>query len=194
VPRPGPEVDLDILELPDAQPVPPEIREQLLEPFIAGASLTLTELAQVEPAVRSTYRTALPRTLGDISAVLGLTAEGGELLVLSFPAQTAASLAGRVLAEVTTAPDDELIRDCMGELANVIAGQAKTLLAETPYQLLLATPRVLSGPGLEVGSRPGVEGLVVVFGSEAGDFALQVCLKSRGPDAAAAAQDGELPP
>ena len=99
------------------------------------------------------------------------------MLVLSFPAQTAAALAGRVLAEVTPAPDDDLVRDCMGELANVIAGQAKTLLAETPYQLLLATPSILSGAGLEFGSRPDADGLVVVFGSDAGDFALQVCLK-----------------
>jgi len=179
---------LDILECPDAQPVPPEVREQLLEPFIAGANLTLTELAQIEPAVRSTYRTSHPRTLGDISAVLGLTAEGGEVLVLSFPTATAAALAGRVLAEATQAPDDDLVRDCMGELANVIAGQAKTLLAETPYQLLLGTPRILSGPGLEVGSRPDIEGLVLVFGSAVGDFALQVCLKRRGPDAAASAR------
>src|SRR5271169_6203946 len=119
--------------------------------------------------------------LGDISAVLGLIAEVGELLVLSFPAKTAAALAGRVLAEVTQAPDDELIRDCMGELANVIAGQAKTLLAETPYQLLLATPSILLGPELEVAAPPDTETLVVVFGTEAGDFALQVCLKRRGP-------------
>jgi len=174
-------VDLDILEFPDAQPVSAEAREQLLEPFIAGAILTLSELAQTELAVRSVYRTALPRTLGDISAVLGLTAEGGEVLVLSLPARTAAALAGRVLAEVTQAPDDDLVRDCMGELANVIAGQAKTLLAETPYQLLLDTPRVLSGPGLEVGSRPDIESLVIVFGSEAGDFELQICLSWKTP-------------
>ncbi len=170
---------MDILDCPDAQPVSPEVREQLLEPFVSATNLTLTELAQIEPVVRSTYRMTPPRTLGDISAVLGLTAESGELLVLSFPARTAAALAGRVLAEVTQAPDDELVRDCMGELANVIAGQAKTLLAETPYQLLLATPVILTGAGLEVGARSDLESLVMVFASDAGDFALQVCLKRR---------------
>jgi len=165
-----------MLECPDAHPVLPEVREQLLEPFIAAARLTLSELAQTDLAVRSVYRTTLARTLADISAVLGLTAEGGGVLVLSFPAPSAAALAGRILAEATQAPDDDLVRDCMGEVANVIAGQAKTLLAETPYQLVLGTPKVLSGPGHEVVSRPDAEGLVVVFGSDVGDFALQVCL------------------
>jgi chemotaxis protein CheX len=174
---------LDILECPDAQPVSPEVRDQLLEPFISAASLTLTELAQVEPVVRSVYRTALPRTLADISAVLGLTTDPGEVLVLSFPAPTAAALAGRVLAEVTTSPEDDLVRDCMGELANVIAGQAKTLLAETPYQLVLATPSIVSGAGLAVGSPLDIGSLVVVFGSDAGDFALQICLNWKTPQA-----------
>jgi chemotaxis protein CheX len=176
VPRPGREVGLAILECPDAQPVSPEIRELLLEPFIAAANLTLGELAQVEPVVRSVYRTAQPRTLGDISAVLGLSSEPGEVLVLSFPAATAEALAARVLAEVTRAPEDALVGDCMGELANVIAGQAKTLLAETPYQLLLGTPSVFSGAGVEVGPPPDIGGLIVVFDSDEGDFALQVCL------------------
>jgi len=192
VPQPGREVGLNILECPDAQPVSPELREQLLEPFISAANLTLTELAHTEPVVRSVYRTALPRTLGDVSAVLGLTAKGGEVLVLSFPAATASALAERILAEVEQVPDDELVRDCMGELANVIAGQAKTLLAETPYQLILATPVVLSGPGLEVGARPGVESLNVVFASDCGDFALQVCLEWDQTNGAEPANDGEL--
>jgi chemotaxis protein CheX len=170
---------LAILECPDAQPVSPEIREQLVEPFIAAASVVLGELAQVEPVVRSVYWIAEPRTLGDISAVLGLTDEPGEMLVLSFPATTAAALAGRVLADLVTAPEDELIRDWVGELANVIAGQAKTLLAETPYQLVLGIPAIRSGPGLELESAPDAGSLIVVFGSEAGDFALQVCVNRK---------------
>jgi chemotaxis protein CheX len=173
---------LEIWESPDGQPVAPEVREVLLEPFIAAASMTLAELAHTELAVRSIYRVAPPRTLCDISAVLGLTAAGGEVLVLSFPASTAAALAGRILAEVNQAPDDELVRDCIGELANVIAGGAKTLLAETPYQLLLATPSILSGAGLDIASGPGAESLVAVFGSDAGPFTLQVCMQWRGLD------------
>jgi chemotaxis protein CheX len=169
-------VGLSILDCPDAQPVSPEVREQLLEPFITAANLTLGELAQVEPVVRSMYRTAQPLTLGDISAVLGLSGEPGEALILSFPASTAGVLAARVLAEVTQTPEDPLVRDCMGELANVIAGQAKTLLAESPYQLLLGTPSVLSGAGVEIGPPPDIGGLIVIFDSDAGDFALQVCL------------------
>ena len=167
---------MDTLERLDAQPVSPEDREQILEPFISAARMTLSELAGTDLGIRSVYRIEDPRTLADLSAVIGVTADGGGVLVLSFPAATATALARRVLAEAAPAPDDDLVRDCLGELANVVAGQAKTLLADTPFQLVLATPSVLSRAGLGVGSRPGTDGLVVVFGSDAGDFALQVCL------------------
>ena len=87
------------------------------------------------------------RSQSDINAVLGLAGQegSGEVLVLSFPAETARRSPGECSSKSHQAPDDELIRDCMGELANVIAGQAKTLLAETPYQLLLGTPTILLG-------------------------------------------------
>jgi chemotaxis protein CheX len=171
---------LDILDCSDAQPVSTEVREQIVDVFISATSMTLVEMTQTEPIVRSVCRMTQLLTAGDISALLGLAAErgGGDLLVLSFPAQTAEALAGRVLAEVAQAPDVELIRDCMGELANVVAGQAKTLLAETPFQLALATPRILLGAGLEVASPCDSMILAVIFDSAAGEFALQVCLET----------------
>ncbi|MEO6809558.1 MAG: chemotaxis protein CheX [Isosphaeraceae bacterium] len=167
---------MDILERPDARPVSPEDRAQIIEPFISAAQMTLSELARTDLAVRSVYRVNDPRTLADLSAVIGVTADDSGVLVLSFPNDTATALARRVLADAVPALDDDLVRDCLGELANIVAGQAKTLLADTPYQLVLSTPSVLSGAGLGIGSKPGTDGLIVVFRSDAGDFALQVCL------------------
>lgn len=172
---------MDIPECPDAGPVSPEVRDRLVEPFIAAAAMTLSELARTELVVRTVHRAASLRTSGDISAVLGLMPEGGGVLVLSFPASTAEALAGRILAEVQQAPDADLVRDCMGEVANVIAGQAKTLLADTPFQLSLETPSIVSGAGSEIRSPPGAEGIVVRFGSDVGDFVLQIGFDERRP-------------
>jgi chemotaxis protein CheX len=96
---------------------------------------------------------------------------------LSFARPTVTAIARRVLVEVADAPKDELVPDCMGEIANVVAGQAKALLAESPYHFRFGTPTVLSGPGLEVSERPDAECLVVLFSSDLGDFALQLCLE-----------------
>jgi chemotaxis protein CheX len=159
-----------------AQPVPQEVREVLLEPFIAAACLTLREWAGTEAVPGVVYRDPLPRTLGDVSAVLHLALSSEGTLVLSFPARTAETLAARALAGVTEQVDPDLVHDCMGEVANVIAGQAKVLLHDTPYRFTFATPTILTGPGREI-PPPGADCLVVVFDSDAGNFALQLCLK-----------------
>jgi chemotaxis protein CheX len=168
---------MDGLMCGGALPVSPEDGARILEPFISAARMTLLEMAGTELAIRSLYRLRSPRTLADLSATIGVMADGRGVLILSFPAPTARALAVRVLAEAVPEPDDELVRDCIAELANVVAGQAKTLLAGTPFHLVLSTPSVQSHAGLGVGTCPGTDGLVVIFGSEAGDFAMQVCLE-----------------
>ncbi len=166
------------IPLPEgSQPVSQEFRERLLEPFIEAAGLTLREWAGTEVAVREMIRTAQPRTLGDITAVLGLVSDREGALVLSFPARTAAGLARRILAGAAGEPGEDLIRDCMGETANVIAGQAKALLFGTPYHFTITVPTILRGAGHEIPNGAGGESLLVAFDSDLGDFAMQLCLK-----------------
>lgn len=154
-----------------------EIRETFIEAFIQGVHTTLMEMAQIETAIQGIHRTAEHRAASDVSAILVLKSDLGEVLVLSFPQATATALAQRILAEVTPQPDDEVIRDCMGELANVVAGQAKAMLVGTRYHFHFSTPQVVVvGAGQELPQTQGRDGLVIVFGSEVGEFALQLYL------------------
>src|SRR5262249_22967021 len=111
-----------------------ELRQNLLEPFITATNTALGEMAGVEVFVHHIHPGQLQPTLGDISAVVELTSATERLLILIFPNHTAAALTRRILAEASVNVDDALIRDCVAEVANVVAGQAKALLAETPYR------------------------------------------------------------
>jgi CheY-specific phosphatase CheX len=157
-----------------AQPVSEELREKLLEPFIAGVRAALGEMAQTELVVRAVCRTALPHPLGDLAAVVGLSSATCGSLIFGYPHQTAAALSRRILSGVTEEVDESLIRDCIGEIANVAAGQAKALLAETPYRLSFSLPRVLDANDPESCPSQGLDCLVVVFVSDAGEFALHL--------------------
>jgi chemotaxis protein CheX len=167
---------VDIFGGGDTRPVPDEVRQQLLEPFLWAAQVTLAEMAGVEVVVRSAYRTGEHRLLGDLAAVLPVTSPTVAALVLHFPRQTATALAGRVLAGVVAEPDEGLIRDCLGEVANVVAGQAKALLLGTPHHFTLSTPTVASAAQPVALGNPNGEHLVAVLGGAVGDFALEVCL------------------
>jgi chemotaxis protein CheX len=159
------------------QPVSAEVRNKLLEPFIAATRAALGEMAGVEPLVRAVYQEPMPRALGDIAAVIGLTSAAGEAaLVLSFPHRTAAALARRILAEVTEAVEEDLLRDCVGEIANVVAGQAKALFAEYPFQFGFCLPQVVMNAA-DFQRRPGLDCLVVLLACDQGEFALQLFVK-----------------
>jgi chemotaxis protein CheX len=167
----------------DVQSIPGGIHEELLEPFITAVSMTLREMASAEAVVQSAFKKKQHRTIGDVSAVLPLAFPAEGRLVLSFPAATAAALARRVLAEVMAAPDQGMVGDCVGELTNVVAGQAKALLFGSRYHFMLSTPTVITGTGHEIRHPEGAHCLVVTFGSDLGDFALELSLKLAEPSA-----------
>jgi chemotaxis protein CheX len=159
-----------------ANPDAGEIRDHLREPFIAAVGAALGEMAGVEVIVRSVFSKASDEPSGGISAVLELRSTVAGPLVLSFPARTASALASRILAGVTGEIDAGLIRDCVGEIANVIAGQAKALLAETVYRFAFAIPRVVVDGVPEVRPGQGQDCLGISFDSDLGSFTLQLFL------------------
>jgi CheY-specific phosphatase CheX len=168
-------VDRREVPVEGAQPIPAEIRGKLLLPFVTAAHTALREMAGIESAVQGMYEKALPQALGDIAArvQLGPTREG--FLVLSFPRPTAETVAQRILADVTKEVDEALIRDCVGEVANVVVGQAKALLAGVPDRITFSLPQVVVN-ATEIQIPTGSHALVVLFSSDVGDFALQLFL------------------
>jgi chemotaxis protein CheX len=171
-------LDTYVVDSESSQPIGPEWREHILEPFVSGATLTLREWAHTEVVVRAVYRKSRHTPFGEVAAILALTSGPEEWLVLSFPEQTASILAGRMLGREGETLETEMIHDCVGEMANVIAGQAKAQLAGTPHHFSLATPTVVTGDGPNVRNGPCADCMIIVFGSDVGDFALQVFMKS----------------
>jgi chemotaxis protein CheX len=149
-----------------------EFREQVIAPFLSAVTATLEEMAQTSPGVREVYASASFRPLGDVMVLIKLRPEPEGLLVLGMPGRTASVLANRVLSQ----PDEGLIRDCVGEFANVIAGQAKTLLGESPYHFTFSTPTIMTGPEFEAIANSLGECSVISFACDAGDFTLQLRL------------------
>ena len=156
------------------QPIGDEAGAQLLEPFIAAARAALTEMAGTEVVVRAAAGTEPPQALGDVAAVVRLTSATDGYLVLGFPRRTAAALAERVLTGVVKEIDEGLICDCVGEIANVVAGQAKALLAGTPYHFTFSLPQVVLGGGPELGPHGARDCLAVAFGTDLGEMAMRL--------------------
>jgi chemotaxis protein CheX len=155
----------------DAQSLP-------LESFITAATVALAEMAGTEVSVRDVYQATLDAPWGDVSAMVSIKSASDGLVVLSFPERTAAAIAERVLADVKAVINESLVQDCVCEIANVIAGQAKTLLAGTPHQFAYSLPRVVSGDLSQSRPETGRGCLVAAFRSDLGEFTLRLALES----------------
>src|SRR4051812_33120886 len=130
----------------------------------------LREMAGVDAVVRAS-RPADATDLGaDLVAAIGLRMADGEAwLELCLPGRTAEELARRILAGAVDPLTPDLVRDCMGEVANVVAGQAKALLFGRRSHFALSTPIVRAG-----GPDGGTAGWVIRFESEAGEFGVHL--------------------
>ncbi len=157
------------------EPISAEMRETLLNPFITATSAALGEMASTEVTVRAMFRGPARHSSESICAELKfITGIEGSLLLI-FPKHTAENLAKRMLAGVSIEVSDQLIRDCAGEIGNVVAGQAKALLSATPYRFAFSLPTVVDAKDFQ--PPPGLDCLVVACNSEVGQFALQLFVK-----------------
>jgi chemotaxis protein CheX len=146
--------------------------DEMVEAFAAAVPFALREMAEVEAVVRDVRPADAVDRPADLLAVIRLTAAcGNGWLVMGFPQGTAAALTQRVLAEAADGAAPDMIRDCMGEVANVVAGQAKALLFGRPSHFTLSTPTVTTGGQTE----SGAGGWVIRFGSDAGEFTARLC-------------------
>jgi chemotaxis protein CheX len=157
----------------DIEPISADLRRQLAEPLVTAVQQTLSQMAGAEVIVVSTYQRAKPAGLGDVSVTLTLSQSLEGLLILSFSTSTAEALARRILADVAEQQDPAMVADCMGEIANIIAGQAKALLHGTPNHFVFSTPKVtFAEQGMVF--KDGMTSLVIALECEQGAFALQM--------------------
>ena len=164
------------VELPNgATPIAGPLRDELLNPLAAAATVAIQEVARTEAVLNATFGTSTPLEFGQRSAAINVNcASGGGCLVLSVSDEAARELASRVLAGQNATIDAALIDDCLGEIANVIAGQGKALLYGTSWHYTFGTPTKASGAGRAELFTPHAEWYILQFASNVGPLYLQV--------------------
>lgn len=151
-----------------------------LEPFVRATRTTFARLVGLEvTAAEADHGTGVV-TGYDVSGIVGLSRIGDERrpncgsLVLSFSAEVARRVVGRILGADEMPELGQDVADGVGELVNIIAGQAKQGLADVGIAECRTTlPNVILGSQHRVFYQRNVERTAVQFSSELGDFLLQ---------------------
>jgi len=121
--------------------VPSDPPREVSEAFTSAAITALQELTQFDVLFEELSAIAVFGMTDVVAATVRLVRRvpGKMLLVLS--EESASRLAARYLPKETLLTE-EIVDDVTGEIANVIAGQAKTILKGTPYHFKMSTPLV----------------------------------------------------
>jgi chemotaxis protein CheX len=154
-----------------------DIGVEPLKSFVTATVVAIAEMAGTEVVVREVYQKRLDSPCGDISARVRITSVAEGMFVLGFPQRTAAAIAERVLANVREEINGTLVCDCVGEIANVIAGQAKTLLAGTRHQMTFSLPQVTVGNAPSSQPEHGRNCVLIKFCSDLGEFTIRLVLE-----------------
>lgn len=93
------------------------------------------------------------------------------------PSQTAIEVVGSFLYMEIEEIDDD-VRDAIGELANMLAGNLKAALDPAGSNIQLSVPSFVSGVEYAIDRLAGADNIIVPFYLENGDFMVELQLQN----------------
>lgn len=111
---------------------------------------------------------------GDVSAIIGITGETEGSLSITFSFDSIKEVVSRMLGEEVKEIDDD-VKDAVGELANIISGDARRELVEKGMSLQGSIPTVVAGPGHEIKHIGKGPTIAIPFETDAGAVTVEVC-------------------
>lgn len=156
----------------------------LITPFINSTVNVFETMLGCTPQRTDLTITETIQNQHDITGVIGLSGRASGSVVISMEKSVALSAAEAMLAEKCEEVDESVI-DVVGELTNMIGGNAKSRLPE--YEMNLALPTVITGKEHAIRFASEVSPVLISFTSEWGEFTIEVALKE-DPQAATTAK------
>lgn len=111
----------------------------------------------------------------DISGIIGIAGDSKGVVVISFTSELAAEATSRLVGRKVSADDPDVV-DVVGELVNIVAGNAKKGLEQ--YRLSISLPSIVRGVDHKVAWQSDIPIVGIPFKTEMGRFHLSVGLEN----------------
>jgi chemotaxis protein CheX len=149
------------------------MRVEYINPFVEATVRVFKTMlgCEVERTGLALHETFTPQY--DVTGVIGLSGKASGDIVISFQKHLAL-LATEALTGENASEINEDVVDAVGELTNMIAGNAKTGLAE--MEMELALPTVIVGKNHSIRFPSKVKPISLSFTSDWGDFNIEIGL------------------
>lgn len=148
----------------------------LINPFIEATLHVLSSLAFTEARAGKPYLKNDSLAQGDVSGIVGLTGETSGTLSVSFSEQSILAIVSSMFGEPVNKIDDE-VKDAVGEILNIVSGQARQKLEMKGRTLKGAIPTVITGKNHTISHITKHPIIAIPFDTDNGTFTIEVCLE-----------------
>ena len=153
-----------------------------INPFLHAAVNVLQTMAFTQSAPGKPFlKPHNAPSQGDVSGIVGLTGPVNGSVAISFSEVAILRIVSNMFGEEAKEINEE-VRDAVGELCNMICGDARRMLAEKGYQFQAAIPTVVAGKGHKISHSVAGPSLVIPFVIENdAPFFIEVCFENGTP-------------
>jgi chemotaxis protein CheX len=157
-----------------------------ITPFIASIQNVFSTMLQLPVTIGSPSIKNAPAPSYDVSGIIGMSGDVAGSVVLSFPQKTALRLVA-LFTGTEMKPDNPDFPDAVGELTNMVSGNAKGMFSGK-RKVTISCPSVVIGPNHTVARPKDVPCIVIPCSTDCGDFVVEVAIQDRASAAPAASE------
>ncbi len=150
---------------------------KMINPFINATLNVLETMAFVKAEAEKPYVKKDNVAQGDVSGVVGFTGDANGTVSVTFNELCILKIVSNMFGEEMKELNSE-ISDAVGEITNMISGQARKELEEIGKVFHAAIPSVISGKNHKLESMTKGPKIAIPFKTDAGSFIIVVCLES----------------
>jgi len=150
------------------------MRAQYINPFLKASMHLFKDHLGLQVTSGKPQLLEDPQNLEEVSGIIGLAGETRGAVVLSFSRETAIRMVSKLEGKEYLALGSEVL-DGVGELINIIAGNAKQDLLQ--FRIEISLPGVITGKSYKIRWPDGIPVVTIPFKTELGDFSVNVSLK-----------------
>ena len=148
----------------------------LINPFINATINVLETMAFMTVNAGKPYVKTNNVAVGDVSGVLGLTGVANGTIAVTFEEKCILTVVSNMFGETMQELNND-IADAVGELTNMISGQARGELEQIGKVFKAAIPSVVTGRNHSIIHYTEGPKIAIPFTTENGDFTIEVCFE-----------------
>jgi chemotaxis protein CheX len=150
---------------------------KLINPFINATMNVLETMAFTKTQAGQPYLKKDDAAHGDVSGVIGFTGETNGTVSVTFDESCILKIVSNMFGEEMKEINNE-ITDAVGEITNMISGQARKELEEIGKLFHAAIPSVISGKNHKLETMTKGPRIAIPFKTDAGSFTIIVWLEN----------------